>query len=143
MAIILVSACLLGVPCRYKGDSKPNERVLALCSRHTLVPICPEQLGGLPTPRESAEQLSGRVITKGGVDVTKEFSLGASNAALIKERTGAEIAILKARSPSCGSGEVYDGTFSGTLIPGDGITAALFKQMHMTVYTEENIPEDL
>ena len=138
MAVILVSACLLGCPCRYKGDGKLNEKVLALAENNTLVPVCPEQLGGLKTPRAPAEEKDGRIITKDGLDVTSAFDLGAQTALKIAKIAKADYAILKARSPSCGSGKIYDGSFCGRLIDGDGRTAALLKQSGFRVISEED-----
>ena len=136
MANILVSACLLGIPCRYKGDARPSEWVRALNDRHSLIPVCPEQLGGLATPRNPAEQQSGRVVNTQGEDVTVPFERGAQAALALARLNHVVCAVLKARSPSCGSGEIYDGSFSGRLIPGDGVSAALLKQNGIRVFTE-------
>ena len=111
---LLVSACLLGCPCRYDGCSKPCDAVIALRDRHILIPFCPEIYGGLPTPRTPAEIQSGRVVTKDGRDVTKAYEKGAA-AALA----------------------VYDGTFTGRLVPGDGVTAACFRSRGIPICTEE------
>ena len=124
---ILVSACLLGVNCRYNGTGGLREELLKLMTAHSLIPICPEQLGGLPTPRPPAECRSGRVITDEGNDVTTAFQTGACEALKLARLYSCHYAILKERSPSCGSGRIYDGTFSGALTYGDGITAALLK----------------
>lgn len=137
---ILVSACLLGLCTRYDGQSKGEDSVLALAKHHVLIPVCPEQLGGLPTPRPPAEmQKDGGVINQQGQDVTEAFQRGARMALDIARLTGCEAAILKARSPSCGLGQVYDGSFSGTLSPGNGVFAALCLQSDLPVYTEENV----
>ena len=119
---ILVSACLLGASCRYDGASKGDPRLEALRAQgHTLVPVCPEVLGGLPTPRPPAElQKDGRVVNREGVDVTAEYRSGAERALEIARAHGCTCGVLKERSPSCGSGRVYDGTFTRTLIPGAG-----------------------
>lgn len=135
---ILVSACLLGTPCRYDGTGKPDKRILALAKTHTLVPVCPEQLGGLPTPRQPAERLGARVVTREGADVTEAFTRGAEETLRLARLLNCHIAILKAHSPSCGCGRIYDGSFSGALIDGDGMTAALLKKNGMTVYTEQD-----
>ena len=135
---ILVSACLLGCACRYDGGSKPCEAVLALARQHELVPVCPEQLGGLPTPRPAAEIQGDRVVNCQGRDVTKEYQKGAQEALRLFRTLQCDLAVLKARSPSCGCGQVYDGSFSGTLVPGDGITARLFKVQGIPVRTEED-----
>ena len=139
MANILVSACLLGVNCRYKGDGKRNEKILELGKKHTLIPVCPEQLGGLPTPREPAEQQGGRVINKAGQDVTQAYRSGAEAALYIAKLNNVKFAVLKSRSPSCGSGMIYDGSFSGKLIGGDGVCAALLKQNGICVFTEDEL----
>lgn len=136
----LVSACLLGVGCKYTGGSNLCPRILALAGRHTLVPVCPEQLGGLPTPRPPAERRQDRVVTHCGRDVTASYALGAREAVRLAKLLGAEAAILKARSPSCGCGAIYDGSFTHTLIPADGLAAAALKAAGLPVYTEENLP---
>ena len=135
---ILVSACLLGVNCRYDGKSSQNSELFEKLKEHNIIPICPEQLGGLATPRPPAENLGDDVITKDGREVTEEFSAGAMEALKITRLSGATSAILKARSPSCGSGKIYDGSFSGVLIDGDGLTAKLLKANGIEVYNEEN-----
>ena len=136
---ILVSACLLGVRCRYDGESKACPAVLDLAKEHELVPVCPEQVGGLPTPRTPAEIQGERVVTRDGRDVTKEYQKGAEEAARLYQLLRCDCAILKARSPSCGCGQVYDGAFSGTLTPGDGIAAQALKRINARVITEERI----
>ena len=141
MENILISACLLGAQCRYDGESKPLMQTVALMERYHLIPICPEQLGGLPTPREPSERLGEAVVTKGGADVTAQFSRGAAQALHLARLFGCKIAVLKARSPSCGSGTIYDGSFSGRLTPGDGVTAALLRENGITVYSEEDLDQ--
>ncbi|MBO7196817.1 MAG: DUF523 domain-containing protein [Clostridia bacterium] len=136
---ILVSACLLGVCCRYDGASKPNADVIKLRERYVLIPICPEVDGGLPTPRTPSEQVGDRVLMSDGKDVTDNFRAGAE-AALERAKTfSCNIALLKARSPSCGSGMIYDGSFSGRLTEGNGVTADLLKKNGITIYTEEEL----
>ncbi|MBR3740482.1 MAG: DUF523 domain-containing protein [Clostridia bacterium] len=135
---ILVSACLLGLCCRYDGQSKQNDRVLCLAEKHELIPMCPEQMGGLPTPRPPAEIRDGRVINRLGQDVTAEYEKGAAEALRLYALLHCDCALLKARSPSCGAEEIYDGTFSGTLIPGQGIAAKLLSQRHIIVLSEES-----
>ena len=135
---ILVSACLLGACCRYDGKSKANEAVLRLAEKHELIPVCPEQLGGLPTPRAPAEIRNGRVVNRRGEDVTRQYQKGAAETLRLCKLLHCDLAIFKARSPSCGCGQVYDGTFSGTLVPGDGIAARRFKEQGIPVLTEEN-----
>ena len=125
MSNILVSACLLGADCKYNGKNNRNENVLRLMEKHTLIPVCPEQLGGLATPREPSEKSGGRVISKSGADVTENYKKGADE-------------VLKIARLYGGSGKVYDGTFSGTLIDGDGVTAQLLKQNGIEVQNENN-----
>ena len=136
---ILVSACLLGCPCRYDGKSKPNDTVLALMEQHTLIPICPEQMGGLATPRVPAERRGDGVFTETGGDVTAQYRRGAEEALRLAKLYGCTHAILKERSPSCGSGQIYDGSFSRTLTDGDGVTAALLKENGITVLGENEV----
>jgi len=140
---ILVSACLLDVQCKYNGTGNPCAKVLELRKRHTLIPLCPEQLGGLPTPRPPAERQGERVITACGEDVTAAYEKGAWEALKLAKLLGAELAILKARSPSCGLGAIYDGSFTHRVIPADGVTAQALGALGIPVYTEENIPPDL
>lgn len=135
---ILISACLLGACCRYDGASKAHPLAAALAERHTLVPVCPEQLGGLPTPRPPAERRGGRVVTRSG-DVTEQYLRGAEETLKLCKLLGCEAAVLKERSPSCGRGQVYDGTFSGTLTAGDGVTAELLAAHGILVYGESQI----
>jgi len=120
---ILVSACLLGIYCRYDGRCKTDERVEALSREHVLIPVCPEQLGGLPTPRQAVELLAGRAVARDGTDLTEAFRRGAEQTLRVARLTGARAAVLQPRSPSCGLGVVYDGTFSGRRIAGDGVLA--------------------
>lgn len=122
---ILVSACLLGENCKYSGGSNKNEKVIALGEKHTLVPICPECFAQLLIPRPPAEIKDGRVFNKLGADITKQFRDGAEKALYIAEESGCRIAVLKERSPSCGFGTIYDGSFTGRTIRGNGITAQL------------------
>ena len=138
---ILVSACLLGLNCRYCGGGCLNERVVALSSRHTLIPVCPEQLGGLPTPRNPDEIRCGRVYEKSGADNTEAFELGAREALKLARMLDCTHAVLKERSPSCGSSIIYDGTFSGNKIKGAGVTAKLLMENGIKVFSEENISD--
>lgn len=133
---ILVSACLLGVRCRYDGKSKPHPAVERLMEQHTLIPVCGEILGGLPTPRVSAERQGARVVTADGRDVTAAYRRGAEEVLRLAERYGCTAAILKERSPSCGSGRIYDGTFTGTLTDGWGVTAELLRDHGICVIGE-------
>ena len=136
---ILISACLLGARCRYDGASKGHPLVERLAERHTLVPVCPEQLGGLATPRPPAERRGDRVVTKDGADVTEAYRRGAEETLRLCGLLGCEAAVLKERSPSCGYGEVYDGTHSGILTDGNGVTAALLYANGIPVYGESQI----
>lgn len=136
--IILCSACLLGIKCRYDNKTKPNKKIIKLAKKEILIPICPEQLGGLPTPREPAEQKGKKVITNSGKDVTKNFKKGAREVLKIAKILGVKKAILKQKSPSCGCGQIYDGTFSGKIIKGDGITTSLLKKNSIEVISEED-----
>lgn len=133
---ILVSACLLGCPCRYDGKGQAHPDVLALRERHHLIPVCPEQLGGLPTPRPPAERRDGAVITCEGDSVTEQYRRGGKAAVELARLLGCTCAILKERSPSCGHGEIYDGTFSHTRIQGDGVAAALLAEAGLEVLGE-------
>ena len=131
--MMIVSACLAGFPCRYDGKAKPCAEVMELVRAGKAIPLCPEQLGGLPTPRSPCEILAGRVVDKTGADRTVEYRRGAE-AVLTAARTyGATQALLQNRSPSCGSGWIYDGTFLGTLVQGDGITARLLAESGIQV----------
>ena len=136
---LLVSACLLGVGCRYDGGHNQLPQLKELLKTHTCIPICPEQLGGLPTPREPSERRADAVVSRSGADVTAQFRRGAEQALHLARLYGCKAAVLKERSPSCGSGEVYDGTFSGRLTPGDGVTAALLKANGIAVYGESDL----
>lgn len=137
--MIIVSACLAGVGCRYDGTAKPCEVVLRLVAEGRAIPVCPEQLGGLPTPRQPSERVGKRVLSKDGGDVTAEFQRGAEEVMELARLAGAKQAILKSRSPSCGCGRIYDGTFSGTIIEGNGVLAELCLRTGMEVKTEEDL----
>ena len=138
MKHVLVSACLLGMPCRYDGRSKPAA-LTELSRAAALVPFCPEIYGGLPTPRPSAERDGERVKTKDGTDVTEAFHRGAALAVELAKALDCRYALLKDKSPSCGRGRIYDGTFTGTLTPGDGVTAQLLLENGIVVYGESEI----
>jgi len=135
----ICSACLLGIKCRYDGKEKRNRKVINLSRKEILIPICPEQLGGLSTPREPAEQKGKKVYTKSGKDVSGNFKKGAEQVLKIANLYGIKEAILKQRSPSCGCGQIYDGTFSGKIIKGDGVTVALLKKNGIKVISEEDL----
>jgi len=148
-SLLLVSACLVGIPCRYDGGSCPHDQLQALAARGGVLPFCPEVGGGLPTPRPPAEIQGGdggdvlegqaRVVNVEGKDVTAEFLAGAREALRIARRWGVQEAVLKARSPSCGVGQIYDGSFSGRLVEGDGVTTALLKREGIIVKSEEEM----
>ena len=131
--MIIVSACLAGLPCRYDGKSCPNPEVIALTRAGKALPVCPEQLGGLATPREPVELVGERAITKQGRDCTDNLLRGAEAAARIAEMVNAKEAILREGSPSCGVEEIYDGTFSGSLRPGEGLCTRQLKKLGIRV----------
>ena len=136
---LLVSACLMGVGCRYDGKSNELPQLAELIAKHECVPACAEIFGGLPTPRVPAEIVGDRVVNKEGRDVTAEFARGAREVARLAQVTGCTAALLKERSPSCGCGQIYDGTFSKTLVAGDGLTAKALKELGIPVYGESEI----
>lgn len=136
---ILVSACLLGVNCKYDGKNNLREEVKDLMASHTLVPFCSEVYGGMPTPRIPSERRGDKVINAEGQDVTEYFNKGAEEALRLAKDFDCKYAILKAKSPSCGCGRIYDGSFTGTLTDGDGVTAELLKQNGITVFTENEL----
>ena len=138
---ILVSSCLLGISCRYDGKSKPSTEVLALAEKYNLVPVCPEIYGGLPTPRTPSERVGDKTLMRDGTDVTENYLRGANAALSLYRISGAHAALLKAKSPSCGVGEIYDGSFSGTLTARDGVTAELLKKEGIAVFTEAEITD--
>jgi uncharacterized protein YbbK (DUF523 family) len=137
---LVVSACLLGVRCNHRGEASPSEAVIALGRERRLVPICPETVAGLPTPRPAAErQPDGSVRTAEGEDVTAAYQRGAEAAVALARAVGATEAVLKARSPSCGCHEIYDGTFGRTRVAGMGVTAAALVDAGITVRSEEDV----
>ena len=136
MEKLLISACLTGENCKYNGGNNalPPEQLAALRARYELVPVCPEQLGGLPTPRVPSERRGERVVNREGADVTEAFRSGAEQALRIAEQAGCRRALLKSNSPSCGSGTIYDGSFTGRLVPGDGVAAELLIHEKIEVF---------
>lgn len=140
---VVISACLLGVRCRYDGGDSRNETAIKQSETVKLIPVCPEEAGGLSTPRPPAEIVGGdgsdvldgkaKVMTVDGTDVTEAYLKGAHHALQVAQLHGATQMILKVRSPSCGCGDIYDGTFSGTLMSGDGVTTALLKRHGITI----------
>lgn len=121
------------------NQTKPNKRIIGLSRKEALIPVCPEQLGGLSTPRENSEIKGKRVITASGKDKTENMKKGAEETLKIAKLFNIKQAILKQKSPSCGCGKIYDGTFSGKIIKGDGVTAALLKKNKIKVISEEDI----
>lgn len=140
---VLVSMCLLGVNCRYNGEPKAEQAVAELLGRNdiTLIPVCPEQLGGLPTPRTPSECRGESVISVDGEDRTEAFLQGARETLRIAKLYGCGAALLKERSPSCGSREIYDGSFNGSRIPGEGVTARLLRESGIRVFNENEIEQ--
>ena len=138
---LLVSACLLGENCKYSGGNNRDEQVRALERYFQLIPVCPECFGGLPIPREPSEIRDGCVVSKSGVDVTAAFADGAEKTLYIAEEENCGLALLKERSPSCGSGEIYDGTFTGTVVEGWGVTAELLRREGIPVLGESRMGE--
>ena len=138
---IMVSACLLGENCKYSGGNNLRPELLRLLSGHTVIPVCPEVLGGLPVPRIPAEIVDGVVKNRDGISVDQEFRRGAAAALDICIREKPDLVILQPRSPSCGVGTVYDGTFSGKLVPGNGVFAALASENGFRVANVEQILE--
>lgn len=140
---ILVSACLLGINCQYNGESDFTRELLEfLKDKGEFIAVCPEVLGGLPIPRDGAEIVGKKVKTAAGKDVTKQFIEGAKKVFKIAKENNVKLAILKAKSPSCGVGWIYDGTFSRNLIKGDGMTAALLKKNKIKVLTEKDFTKN-
>ena len=139
-ALFVVSACLVGKACRYDGRSKPRPHIQALAEQARCVLVCPEVMGGLPVPRCPCEIQGNAVMSREGRDCTGEYKLGAQTAYEAAAEQGCRIAVLKARSPSCGAGRVYDGTFTHTLRDGDGVFAALLRSRGFTIFTEETFP---
>jgi len=136
---ILVSACLLGANCRYDGGNNNRSHVIELLKDHILIPVCPEQLGGLSTPRPPVEWQGDRAMNNQGADCTMQFHRGAEEALRIAQLYGCKVAILKAKSPSCGNHQIYDGTFSGQLVNGAGGTARLLQKNGITVINETEV----
>lgn len=136
--LCLVSACLAGRSCRYDGTACVVPEIKSLVENGLAIAVCPEELGGLPTPRPPAEIRQGRVINRNGQDVTAEFERGAEAALALARHHNIDLAILKARSPSCGPGPVYDGTFSRALTVGEGVTAGKLRRAGLKIYSEED-----
>jgi uncharacterized protein YbbK (DUF523 family) len=156
MPTYIVSACLAGLNTRYDGSAKLNKKVRELVEKGEAVPFCPEQAGGLPTPREQTElkqsvcydcdtasnDCNCKAITISGKNITGQLTAGAVEMLKLAKMVSATKAILKARSPSCGVGSIYDGTFSGNITKGDGIAAAVLKASGIILMTEEDLKDD-
>lgn len=142
MARFIVSACLAGQHCRYDGTDYACPEVVRLVKQGLALPACPEILGGLSVPRPPCERRGERVLGKDGTDVSEAFAEGARQALHLALEHGCTEAILKARSPSCGCGRIYDGTFSGQLTEGDGVWAHALRQAGFTLHTEESLPPE-
>ena len=140
---LLISACLLGFRCKYDGGTNtlPAPVIAALREKYRLIPVCPETAGGLPVPRAPSERREGLVLSRDGADVTAAYQKGADTARRLAERFGCQKALLKERSPSCGAGEIYDGRFSHTVIPGDGVTAEILREAGLALYGETRAEE--
>lgn len=136
---ILVSACLLGENCKYNGGNNRNNDVIALQEKHQLIPVCPECFAGLSIPRVPSEIRGDKVFSKDGVDLTQEFNDGAEKTLYVAQECGCQIAVLKERSPSCGFGKIYDGSFTGKTIYGNGITAQLLYDNGIVVIGESQL----
>lgn len=141
MAVILVSNCLLGCACRYSGDDCRCEEILKLAEHHTLIGVCPEQMGGLPTPRDPAEIVGDRLITCSGRDVTENYKKGSEIALHLAKLNHVDFAILKYKSPACGTGTIYDGSFSGRLVQGSGVFSQLVQKEGIPCFTENELDQ--
>lgn len=141
MKNVLISACLYGEKCRYDGKDNFLSRLDEIKKICNLIPVCPEVMGGLSTPRNPSEIVGGKVIMNDGTDVTKEYEKGAEITLKTALENGCKVALMKAKSPSCGVGKIYDGSFSRTLVDGDGMTVRLLKENGITVFNEMQINE--
>lgn len=139
---VMVSACLLGENCKYNGGNNRNEHLIRMLSGHTVLPVCPEVLGGLPVPRIPAEIVNGIVMNREGVPVDAAFRNGAEKALELAKEEQPDLMILQSRSPSCGAKEIYDGSFSGVLVPGRGVFAELAQKAGFHVLDAEDLPEE-
>ena len=149
---VVISACLAGVACTHAAEAKTRAWALELVASGQAIAVCPEVAGGLPVPRPEAEIVGGdggdvldgtaSVLTADGANVTENYRRGAAAAVAAAARSGAHLAVLKARSPSCGCGAIYDGSFGGTLTSGNGVTAAALSRDGVTVVSDEAIESD-
>ena len=135
---LLISACLLGLSCRYDGEYREYD-LKNLREKFNLIPICPEIYGGLPTPRVPSEIQGEKVVNRNGEDVTAQYEKGAQEALKLAKLYNAKYALLKAKSPSCGKNEVYDGSFTATLVSGEGVTAKLLRENELVIFTENEV----
>ena len=140
---VLVSACLLGINCKYNGSNNLSEKVQAFLKDKVVIAVCPEVLGGLPTPRIPSEIRDGQVINREGESVDAAFRAGADQIMQVVQGLQIDLAILKSRSPSCGVGRIYDGTFTGTLTDGDGVFAHRLMEAGVRVISEEELAQIL
>ena len=138
----VVSACLAGERCRYDAGDNTCAKVVRLVEEGRAVPLCPEMLGGLETPRSPCERVGDRVMNRDGQDVTEPVELGAAQAVDIARKEGCSAAILKSRSPSCGFDRIYDGSFSHVFCAGDGVWAAMLRGEGFALYSEESLPDE-
>lgn len=136
---ILVSACLLGIDCKYSGGNNLNEKVLEYIKDYEVIPVCPEIMGGLSTPRPPSERIGDKVLNNQGTDVTNEYTKGALETLKLAKLFNVKKALLKAKSPSCGKGKIYDGTFTSILIDGNGVTVDLLESNGIEVISEQDL----
>jgi uncharacterized protein YbbK (DUF523 family) len=141
MKKLLISACLLGIPCRYDGRSVKAVDIERLAENFEIIPVCPEIYGGLSTPRTPSERVGDKTLMKDGRDVTENYLRGAEAAYALCESLGCTLALLKERSPSCGKNKIYDGSFTGTLIDGEGVTAEYLRERGIKIFGESEIEE--
>ena len=151
--VVLVSGCLLGIPCRFDGTSREVSELRSIWAGYQFISFCPEAAGGLKSPRPPAEIQNGdgagvlegiaKVVNEAGRDLTEEFLRGAEAVAKLVQKNHPDFVVLKAKSPSCGVGQIYDGTFSGTLKKGDGVTTALLRSIGVKVYSEQDLVKNL
>lgn len=141
MEHLLISACLIGADCKYSGGNNALEDGILerLKEKYVLIPVCPEFAGGLPTPRDPSERRDGKVISSAGADVTAEYEKGADIALTLSRRFACQKALLKEKSPSCGSGEIYDGSFTGTVVPGFGTAAEKLRHAGIELFGENSV----
>lgn len=136
---IIVSSCLLGYNTKYNGKNNYNEKIELIKEKYNVYPVCPEVLGGLSTPRDPSEIKDGKVLSSKGLDVTDNFNKGANLVLELVKKEGIKKAILKESSPSCGKSHIYDGTFSKSLISGQGVTVSLLNQLDVEIFNENEI----